>query len=249
MNIIPAIDLMDGKCVRLVQGKKDSQIVYSCDPPAMARKWEDAGATRIHVVDLDGAFEGSPRNQDVIKNIRNAVSPFVEIEVGGGIRTAETINEYRKMGINYVIIGTKAIADRAFLKNIINEHGEAAIVGLDARDGFVSTHGWTVTEGVAATTFAKELQSLGVRSIIYTDISRDGMLTGPNLAALQTMALNVQMDVIASGGIRSIEDVQNILNLKMANITGIITGKSIYVESLHLKEAIKLACEDFKACN
>lgn len=240
MKIIPAIDLMDGKCVRLVQGKRDSQIVYSDDPPSVARKWEAAGATRIHVVDLDGAFEGSPRNPDAIKNIRRALSPEIEMEAGGGIRTAETIEAYLKMGVNYVILGTKAIADRDFLKTIVEKHGKSIIVGLDAKSGMVATHGWTVTEGVAATSFAAELQSIGVRTIIYTDISRDGMLTGPNLAALKTMAQTVQMDVIASGGIHTIEDVRNILNLKMPNITGIITGKAIYEGTLDLEEAIRL---------
>lgn len=236
IHIIPAIDLMDGQCVRLKQGRKDSRVVYSDDPVSVAKKWEQAGAVRLHIVDLDGAFSGEPKNSATIKNIRKAVS--MEIEVGGGIREPGQVENYVRMGVNYVILGTRAFQDQKWLRAQIEKYGAQIIVGLDARDGQVASHGWIVTEKTPATSFARELEKLGCQTIIYTDVARDGMLTGPNLPALSKMADSVDIQIIASGGISTIEDVRNILSLKRKNIIGIITGKAIYENTLDLKEAL-----------
>ena len=236
--MIPAIDLMDGQCVRLVQGKKDSKIVYSDNPEEIAVSFEKAGARRLHIVDLDGAFEGEPKNQDAVKKIRNSVN--MKIEVGGGIRKTETIREYVKMGIDFVILGTRAMREHDWLKDQIDHYGQAVIVGLDAKDGMLASHGWTKTENITAADFALELETIGLKTIIYTDISRDGMLTGPNLPALSTMANTVHINVIASGGVHTLKDVENIKNLRADNITGIISGKAIYEKTLVLEEAIEV---------
>ncbi len=238
LRMIPAIDLMDGKCVRLVQGKKDTRIVYSDDPTAMARSFEESGAERLHIVDLDGAFEGSPKNLGIIESIRKTTGMI--IEVGGGIRSEDNIRAYLEMGINHVILGTRAIQEPDWLAEQIREWRNGLIIGLDAKDGMLASQGWTVTEKVSAADFALELEAMGVSSVIYTDVSRDGMLTGPNLAALSTLANTVRMNVIASGGIHTIEDVRNIRNLRISNVTGIITGKALYEKTLDLKEAIAL---------
>jgi phosphoribosylformimino-5-aminoimidazole carboxamide ribotide isomerase len=239
IQIIPAIDLMEGQCVRLTQGKRDSRVVYSDNPVQVALKWQEMGAQRLHIVDLDGAFSGKPQNTDVIRNIRNAVS--MEIELGGGIRTPEDILNYLDMEIDYVILGTRAFEDREWLKDQVDRHSERIIVGLDAKGGMVASHGWTVTETIPATDFAHELKTIGVCSIIYTDIARDGMLTGPNTASLSQLAETVDIDIFASGGIHTIEDVKKIIELKKSNITGIITGKALYEKTLDLGEAIELA--------
>ena len=237
IEIIPAIDLMEGHCVRLTQGRKDSKVVYSTNPAAVAHEWEQAGAGRLHIVDLDGAFAGSPRNKASIEKIRNAVS--MKIEVGGGIRTPEDIKDYLSLGINYVILGTRAFLDPPWLKQEILNHGPHIIVGLDAKDGLVASHGWTVTETMPATAFALDLEEMGLESIIYTDVKRDGMLTGPNIPALVTLAQTVRLDIIASGGIHTIEDIHKIRDIGLKNIIGIITGKALYEKTLNLQEAIR----------
>jgi len=238
LEIIPAIDLMQGHCVRLTQGQRDSKVVYSKDPVAVARKWEQSGARRLHIVDLDGAFDGAPRNKTVVEKIRNAVS--MQIQVGGGIRTPEDIGDYLSLGINYVILGTRAIQDPDWLKQEILNHGSRIIVGLDAKDGFVASHGWTVTETMSAASFALDLEEMGLESLIYTDVKRDGMLTGPNIPALATLALTVHLNIIASGGIHAIEDIHKIKSIGLKNIIGIITGKALYEKTLDLQEAIRV---------
>ncbi|MCX7000024.1 MAG: 1-(5-phosphoribosyl)-5-[(5-phosphoribosylamino)methylideneamino]imidazole-4-carboxamide isomerase [Candidatus Sumerlaeota bacterium] len=238
--IIPAIDLMRGKCVRLVQGRKDSVVVYSDDPPAMAEKWVQAGAWRLHLIDLDGAFMGNPQNMGMVQKIRRAIPTSVEIEVGGGIRTKTSVTDYLNIGVNYVILGTGAFEDKDFLQSELREHESAIIVGLDARNGLVASHGWTVTEEITAVSFAQELQRMGVKTIIYTDILRDGMLTGPNLTALRDIAQSVDMNIIASGGIHTLEDILKIKSLGLPRVTGIITGKALYEGTLNIGEAIRL---------
>lgn len=239
IQIIPAIDLMEGECVRLTQGKRDSKVVYSDKPVQVALKWQEMGAQQLHIVDLDGAFSGKPQNMDTIRNIRNAVS--MKIEVGGGIRTPEDILNYLDVGIDHVILGTRAFQDRNWLKVQIDQHSGRIIVGLDAKNGMVASHGWTVTEKIPATDFARELKSIGVCSIIYTDIARDGMLTGPNISSLSQIAETVDINIIASGGIHKIDDIKKIIKLRKPNITGIITGKALYEKTLDLKEAVELA--------
>ena len=237
MFIIPAIDLKDGNCVRLLQGKKDAVTVYSRDPVATAKKWESAGAKILHVVDLDGAFTGRQKNIDIVLKIRKYVK--MVIEVGGGIRDMETVEQLVNAGIERVILGTSAVEDSAFVVEACNRFPGKILVGIDAKDGKVAVRGWEEVSAVEAKELARRVEAAGVAGIIYTDISRDGMLTGPNLAAQQEMLKTVTVPVIASGGIATLDDVRNLLQIK--GLWGAITGKAIYSGSLDLKEAIKLS--------
>jgi phosphoribosylformimino-5-aminoimidazole carboxamide ribotide isomerase len=236
MFIIPAIDLKDGQCVRLLQGRKDAVTVYSADPASTAKKWESMGAKVLHVVDLDGAFTGDQKNYSRIIEIRKAVNMM--IEVGGGIRDISTVDKLISAGIDRVIIGTSAIEDVNFVMNACNKFPGKVLIGIDAKDGKVAVKGWEEVSSIEARELARRVERIGVSGIIYTDISRDGMLTGPNLPALEEMVGTVNIPVIASGGIANITDIQNLLNIK--NVWGAITGKAIYSGSLDLKEAIEL---------
>lgn len=236
MIIIPAIDLKEGKCVRLLQGRKEDVTVYSDDPAATARRWADAGAELIHIVDLDGAFSGEQKNLEAVKAIREAVD--VKLELGGGIRDMERIDLLVDMGIDRVILGTVATERPDLVKDACSRHPGKIIVGIDAKDGKVAVRGWVEVTGHEATEFAKTVEGHGAAGIVYTDISRDGMLSGPNVEATKNMADSVGIPVIASGGIKSIEDIQNLLNA--GGIWGAITGKAIYSGSLDVKEAITL---------
>jgi phosphoribosylformimino-5-aminoimidazole carboxamide ribotide isomerase len=237
MLIIPAIDLKDGQCVRLQQGRKDAVTVYSENPSATAKKWESSGADVLHVVDLDGAFSGSQKNYSRIIEIRKAVK--MVIEVGGGIRNISTVDKLLSAGIDRVIIGTSAIEDAQFVTDACNKFPGRILVGIDAKDGKVAVKGWEEVSAIDAMELAKRVEMIGVSGIIYTDISRDGMLTGPNLPALEEMVKNVNIPVIASGGIANMEDIRNLL--KIPGLWGAITGKAIYSGSLDLREAIKLS--------
>lgn len=237
-ELIPAIDLMNGQCVRLMHGKAEQKTVYSDDPARMAVTFEEAGANCIHVVDLDGAFRGTPANLEAIRAIRGAVR--ARIEVGGGIRNAQTLKTLFDLGVDYCILGTQAVEVPEFLKQSLKEHGERIVVGIDAKDGKVAVRGWVQTRELDALEFAAQLESLGVRTIIYTDIATDGALTGPNLSAQQKMADTVQLSVIASGGIASREDVIALASLPCANLIGAITGKAVYDGRINLRETIEL---------
>jgi phosphoribosylformimino-5-aminoimidazole carboxamide ribotide isomerase len=236
MLIIPAIDLKDGQCVRLQQGRKDAVTVYSGDPSATAKKWESCGAKVLHVVDLDGAFTGSQKNFPSILKIRQSTT--MAIEVGGGIRDISTVDKLLSAGINRVIIGTSAIEDAQFVTDACRKFPGKIFVGIDAKDGKVAVKGWEEVSSIEAGELAKRVEMIGISGIIYTDISRDGMLTGPNLPALEDMVKTVNIPVIASGGIANIEDIRNLL--KIPDLWGAITGKAIYSGSLDLREAIKL---------
>ncbi|MBI4825959.1 MAG: 1-(5-phosphoribosyl)-5-[(5-phosphoribosylamino)methylideneamino]imidazole-4-carboxamide isomerase [Nitrospirae bacterium] len=236
MIIIPAIDLKDGKCVRLLQGKKEEVTVYSDDPASMAKHWADQGAELLHVVDLDGAFTGVQKNLDKIVAIRKAIN--IPIEVGGGIRDIETIKKLIDLGIDRTIIGTSAI-NPEFIINACKKFPDKVIAGIDAKDGKVALKGWVEVTGLDALTFAKQMESNGVAGIIYTDISRDGMLTGPNIDAMAKMAENVHIPVIASGGVSKLADIGSLANIK--NLWGVITGKALYEGTMKLDEAIALA--------
>jgi phosphoribosylformimino-5-aminoimidazole carboxamide ribotide isomerase len=236
MLIIPAIDLKDGVCVRLQQGRKDAVTVYSRDPAGTARKWELMGAKVLHVVDLDGAFTGSQKNFDKIVEIRKSVK--MKIEVGGGIRDLATIDRLLSAGINRVIIGTAVIEDPAFFMQACNRFPGKIFLGVDAKDGMVAVKGWEEVSSIEAKELAKRVETAGIGGIIYTDIARDGMLTGPNIPALEEMVSTVNIPVIASGGIATIDDIRNLMQIR--NLWGAITGKAIYSGSLDLKEAIKL---------
>ncbi|TAN37659.1 MAG: 1-(5-phosphoribosyl)-5-[(5-phosphoribosylamino)methylideneamino]imidazole-4-carboxamide isomerase [Nitrospirae bacterium] len=240
MIIIPAIDLKGGQCVRLKQGRKEDVTVYSGDPVATARKWESAGAKVLHVVDLDGAFTGKPANIESILKIRRSVK--LSIEVGGGIRDIVTVDKLLSAGIDRVIIGTSMIEDPAFVLEACSKFPGRIFIGIDAKDGMVAVRGWESVSDMDARELAKRVETVGVGGIIYTDIARDGMMTGPNIPAMQEMVNTVKIPVIASGGIATLEDVKNLLQIK--GLWGAITGKAIYSGSLDLKEAIQLAAAD-----
>ncbi len=237
MLIMPAIDLKDGNCVRLLQGRAEDATVYSDDPVDTAKKWKAAGAEILHIVDLDGAFSGTQKNLDSIRAIRRSVD--MTLEVGGGIRTMETIDLLIAMGIERVILGTVAAKDPGFLRQACDRHPGKVIAGIDAKDGKVAIKGWVETTGQEAIGLAQKMKEAGAAGIIYTDISRDGMLTGPNFEATERMARSVDLPVIASGGISSIDDIRRLL--KIEGLWGAITGKAIYTGRLDVAEAVRLA--------
>jgi len=236
MLIIPAIDLKDGKCVRLEQGLLDRALVYSDDPATTAKHWEAQGAEFLHVVDLDGAFAGVPKNLEAIKAIRNAVK--MPIEVGGGIRDIATVNTLILIGVDRVILGTAAIENPAFVREACQRFPGKIIAGVDAKDGMVAIKGWAEVTNVKAVDLAKQMQDYGVIAIIYTDIKRDGMLSGPNVEATKLLAESLHIPVIASGGVATMKDIQDLLTIRYSGISGVITGKAIYSGSLNLREAI-----------
>ena len=236
MIIFPAIDLRGGKCVRLIQGDFAKETVYSDDPRATALKWQSMGAKFLHVVDLDGARAGSPQNLDAIKKILDAVK--IPIEVGGGIRTLDDMERLLALGVRRVILGSVAVENVALVAQAIQRFGDRVVVGIDAKNGFVAVHGWEKSSSVTAGELAKKIAAAGVKTIIYTDISKDGMLSGVNAAAFVELAEASGAQIIASGGVRSIEDIRA---LKSAGVAGVIVGKAIYTGSLDLKSAIELA--------
>lgn len=226
MIILPAIDLKDGKCVRLRQGKAEDVTVYSDDPVAQARTWLAQGAEQLHVVDLDGAFQGEPRHAEVIGRIIRAIG--IPVEVGGGLRTDAHIERLLQAGVTRAIIGTRALESLDALAALVKRFGEAIAVGIDARDGFVQVKGWVETTKTLATELAKQVESAGVRTIIYTDTATDGMLGGPNLAAMRQMCGTVSCRIIASGGVSAPEHVTALRALGCANLYGAIVGKALY---------------------
>jgi phosphoribosylformimino-5-aminoimidazole carboxamide ribotide isomerase len=237
MLIIPAIDLKEGKCVRLEQGLMDKATVYSEDPATTAKHWEGQGAELLHVVDLNGAFAGVPKNLDAIKAIRSAVT--MPVEVGGGIRDMATIRKLVSIGIDRIILGTAAIQNPSFVQAACAVFPGRIIVGIDARDGLVAIKGWAEVTKVHAIDLAKRMQEYGVIAVIYTDIKRDGMLTGPNIEATKALAEALRIPVIASGGVHTMKDIENLMAVRCNGVTGVITGKAIYSGSLNLREAIQ----------
>ena len=236
MLIIPAIDLKDGQCVRLRQGLMDDSTVFSDDPVAMATRWVDAGSRRLHLVDLNGAFAGEPVNGEVVTAIA-AAYPELPIQIGGGIRSLETIEHYVQAGVSYVIIGTKAVKEPEFVAEACAAFPGKVIVGLDAKDGLVATDGWAEVSQVKATDLAKQFESDGVSSIVYTDIARDGMMQGVNVEATVRLAQAVHIPVIASGGITNMDDIKALAAVEDEGIMGAITGRAIYEGSLDFAEA------------
>ena len=236
MIVIPAIDLINGQCVRLFQGKRDAVTTYSNDPGSIAEHWQSFGAQLIHIVDLDGAFTGSQANLDAIRAIRLSVE--IPLQVGGGIRNIESITKIFSLGIERVIIGTAAIEDPEFMKFSCSKYPGRILIGIDAKEGKVAIKGWEKVTSLEATEFAGRLEFAGAAGIIYTDIERDGTLSGPNVEAIRKMVESVNVQVIAAGGISGIEDIKNLMRIK--NLWGVITGKAIYSGTLDLREAIKL---------
>tara|TARA_R110001592_G_scaffold363393_1_gene687193 strand:+ start:32968 stop:33699 length:732 start_codon:yes stop_codon:yes gene_type:complete len=243
MLIIPAIDLKDGQCVRLRQGLMDDSTVFSDEPVAMARRWVEAGCRRLHLVDLNGAFAGEPVNGEVVTAIA-AAWPDLPIQIGGGIRNLETIEHYVKAGVRYVIIGTKAVKEPAFVAEACAAFPGRIIVGLDAKDGLVATDGWAEVSELRATDLARQFESDGVSAIVYTDIARDGMMQGVNVEATLTMARASSIPVIASGGITNMEDIRALKAVASQGICGAITGRAIYEGTLDVAEAQRLCDEN-----
>lgn len=238
MDVIPAVDIKNGKCVRLFQGRMDSETVFSDDPAAMAKRWEDEGAEFIHIVDLDGAIEKSPQNLGSIRKIINSVD--AHIQVGGGIRNERTIRMFLEIGVKRVIIGTEAIRNPKLVKDACKEFPGQIVVGIDARNGWVAIEGWTKTTQIKAVDLAIQFEDSGVAAINFTDIHRDGMQTGPNIEETRRLAEAVNIPVVASGGISSIEDIQNLMPLETVGVVGVIIGRALYSGRLKLKEAIEV---------
>ena len=242
MLLIPAIDLKDGKCVRLRQGRMDDETVFSDDPVAMAGRWVEAGARRLHLVDLNGAFAGTPVNGEVIHAIAEAY-PEVPIQVGGGIRDEDTVQAYLDAGVQYVIIGTKAVSAPHFVNDLCLEFPGHVIVGLDAKDGKVAIDGWSKLSKHDVIDMAQHFEEDGVAAIIYTDIGRDGMMKGVNVESTVRLAQAVNIPIIASGGITNLDDVRALCAVEDEGITGAITGRAIYEGTLDFAEGQKLADE------
>lgn len=243
MLIIPAIDLKDGHCVRLRQGLMDDATVFSEDPAAMARHWLDQGAKRLHLVDLNGAFAGKPVNEDAIKSIVAEVGSDIPIQLGGGIRDLDTIERYLDDGISYVIIGTAAVKNPGFLHEACDAFPGHIIVGLDAKDGKVAVDGWSKLTGHDVLDLAQRFEGYGVEAVVYTDIGRDGMLSGVNIEATVALAQGLKIPVIASGGITNLDDVHRLCAVESEGIIGAITGRAIYEGSLDFSAAQALAEE------
>ena len=236
MIVIPAIDIKQGRCVRLLQGEMDKETVFSDDPSAMAVRWETEGAELIHVVDLDGAVEKRPRNLEAIRRI--VENCRVPIQVGGGIRDMETIRMYLELGVSRVVIGSEAINNPALVDDACGEFPDRIVVGIDARNGMVAIEGWTKTTRVSAIDLGKRFEAKGVAAINFTDIQRDGMRSGPNIEATREFARSVAIPVVASGGVSAMEDIRNLAPLAGDGVVGVITGRALYDGSLDLKTAI-----------
>jgi phosphoribosylformimino-5-aminoimidazole carboxamide ribotide isomerase len=237
MLLIPAIDLKNGHCVRLKQGDMQDSTTFSEDPAAMARRWVDAGARRLHLVDLNGAFAGKPVNESAVKAILAEVGDEIPVQLGGGIRDLDTIERYLDDGLSFIIIGTAAVKNPGFLRDACTAFGGHIIVGLDARDGKVATDGWSKLTGHEVVDLAKKFQGYGVESLIYTDIGRDGMLTGINIEATVKLAQALTIPVIASGGLSKLEDIERLCAVADVGIDGVICGRAIYSGDLDFATA------------
>ncbi|MFO1293734.1 MAG: 1-(5-phosphoribosyl)-5-[(5-phosphoribosylamino)methylideneamino]imidazole-4-carboxamide isomerase [Rubrivivax sp.] len=243
MLLIPAIDLKDGKCVRLEQGDMNAATTFGDDPAAMARRWLDAGARRLHLVDLNGAFAGRPVNEGAVKAILRAVGERIPVQLGGGIRDLDTIERCLDDGVSYVVIGTAAVKNPGFMKDACSAFGGHVIVGLDARDGKVATDGWSKLTGHEVTDLARKFEDYGVEAVIYTDIGRDGMLAGINVEATLRLAQAISIPVIASGGLAGIADIEALCAVEGEGVAGVICGRSIYSGALDFAAAQRRADE------
>ena len=236
MEVIPAIDLKDGRCVRLYQGDFSKESVFSEDPVGVALRWEEQGASRLHVVDLDGAAAGAPRNLPIIKEILKAVK--VPIQVGGGIRLVDTLAHFLEIGVQRVVLGTAAVEDAVFVEEVCQCYGDAIIIGVDAQDGYAATSGWTRKSDIKAMELVERMERLGARRFIYTDISRDGTLTEPNFDAVSCLLSLSSSSIIYSGGVSSI---QHLVRLRELGVEGAIIGRALYTGDINLREAISAA--------
>jgi phosphoribosylformimino-5-aminoimidazole carboxamide ribotide isomerase len=239
MEVIPAVDIKGGKCVRLRQGEFTQVETYSEDPVKYALRWQQEGAKRLHVVDLDGARVGMPQNLDAVRQILRRVS--IPVQLGGGIRNAEVIERVLNLGVSRVILGTSVAQNDDIARSALMMYGEKVIVGIDAKDGFVAISGWMERTNESAVAFAKRMVGFGARRIIFTDIARDGMLTGPNISALGDMLASVAVPIIASGGVGSLDHIRSLAGLNVPNLEGVIVGKALYTGAVALPEAISAA--------
>lgn len=246
MIVIPAIDLKEGRCVRLEQGLMDKDTVFSDNPGAQARAWQDQGAELLHIVDLDGAFAGQPKNRAAIEAILNAIT--IPAQLGGGIRDIVTIGAYLSLGLSRVIIGTAAQRNPELVREACVLFPGQIVVGIDAKDGMVAVQGWAELTNVTAIDLAKKFEGFGVSAIIYTDIARDGMLQGPNLEATKVLAEAVSTPVIASGGVSSLQDIENLMAIESSGVSGVITGKAVYTGAINLNAAIALTRRRVQKC-
>ncbi len=238
MIILPAIDLKEGCCVRLEQGLMEKDTVYHDDPAAQARIWQEQGGEFLHIVDLDGAFAGVPKNREAIKAIVAAID--IPCELGGGVRDLETIEAYLALGVDRVILGTVAKENPALVEEACRKFPGRIVVGIDAKDGLVAVRGWADVTEKKATELAREMEGFGVEAIIYTDIARDGMMQGPNIKATKALAEAISIPVIASGGVSSLKDIRNLMEIEASGVTGVITGKAIYSGAIDLRKAVAL---------
>ena len=238
MIVIPAIDLKEGKCVRLEQGLMDRDTVYSDNPAEQALTWQGQGGELLHIVDLDGAFAGVPKNRDAIKAIVGAID--IPVQLGGGIRNMQTVEAYLELGINRVILGTVAKENPQLVEEACKKYPGQIVVGIDAKDGLVAVRGWADVTDKQATRMAEEMEEFGVAAIIYTDIARDGMMQGPNIDATRKLAESISIPVIASGGLSTLDDIRRLMAIESSGVTGVITGKAIYSGAIDLHEAIAL---------
>ncbi len=243
MLLIPAIDLKDGQCVRLQQGDMNQSTTFSEEPVSMARSWVDKGARRVHLVDLNGAFAGQPRNEAAIRKILKEIGSEVDVQLGGGIRDLDTIERYLDAGLRYVIIGTAAVRNPGFLQDACTAFGGHIIVGLDAKDGKVATDGWSKLTRHDVIDLGKKFEDFGVESIIYTDIGRDGMLSGINIDATVRLAQALTIPVIASGGLRNMDDIEALCAVEDEGVEGVICGRAIYTGDLDFEAAQERADE------
>ena len=243
MLLIPAIDLKDGQCVRLRQGEMEGATVFSDNPAAMAKHWLDSGARRLHLVDLNGAFAGKPKNLDAIREILSVINGEIPVQLGGGIRSLETIEQYLDIGLSYVIIGTAAVKTPGFLHEACDAFPGHVMVGLDAKDGKVAVDGWSKITGHDVVDLAKRFEDYGVEAIVYTDIGRDGMLSGVNIDRTVKLAQALHIPVIASGGLTNLDDVRALCAVEGEGVTGAITGRAIYEGTIDFKTAQELADE------
>ena len=242
MIVIPAIDLHDGKCVRLLQGDFNRVTVYSEDPLEMARNWQKQGAKRLHIVDLDGSLEGVPKNREIIIAIARELS--IPVEVGGGIRDMKTIDGYLRGGVQWVILGTVAIRDHQLMRDACETYRGHIILGLDAKDGQVAVQGWTERTALSVRDVVDRFRDYGLAAVVYTDIARDGMQTGVNVEATKRLAQMTEIPVIASGGVSDIRDIEKLVEIEQDGVIGVIAGKALYAGTLSLKEAIAVAGGD-----
>lgn len=236
MLIIPAIDMKEGRCVRLRQGRMEDDTVFDEDPVAVARRWLDEGARRLHLVDLDGAFAGLPVNGELVAAIVEAAGE-VPVQIGGGIRTMDIADAYIERGVRWLIIGTQAVKDPEFVTALCKRHPDHVIVGLDARDGDVATEGWAEASGLPAVDVARRFESAGVAAIVYTDIGRDGMMKGVNMQGTAALAREIDIPVIASGGVTNLDDIEALCAVADSGITGTIAGRALYEGTLELAAA------------